>query len=113
MPPSLLLHTTGAKTGAPRTTTLTYAKDGQDYVVVASMGGAPTSPGWYHNLKKEPRAEINVGARRIPVTAQPVLPGDPDYERLWEVVNANNDNRYAGYQQRTTRAIPVVRLTPA
>ena len=112
-PPFLMLHTTGAKTGALRTTALTYARDGKDFVVVASMAGAPTSPGWYHNLKKTPQVEINVGPRRIAATAHPVLPDDPDYQRLWRVVNENNSNHYEAYQQRTTRPIPVVRLTPA
>jgi deazaflavin-dependent oxidoreductase (nitroreductase family) len=113
MPPSLILHTTGAKTGASRSNTLTYARDGQDLLVVASMGGAPTSPGWYHNLKNKPDVEINLGTKRIRATAHPVLPDDPDYERLWRVVNDNNSNQYTVYQGRTTRPIPVVRLTPA
>jgi deazaflavin-dependent oxidoreductase (nitroreductase family) len=56
--------------------------------------------------------EINVGPKRLRVTAQPVLPDDPDYARLWRIVNANNANRYQDYQRRTTRPIPVVRLTP-
>ena len=113
LPPSLLLHTVGAKTGKPRTSTLTYARDGQAYVIVASMGGAPRSPGWYHNLKAHPDVEINVGPKRLPATARAVLPDDPDYPRLWRMVNANNANRYDAYQRRTTRPIPVVKLTPA
>jgi deazaflavin-dependent oxidoreductase (nitroreductase family) len=108
-----MLHTTGAKTGALRSNALTYARDGQDYLVVASMGGAPTSRGWYHNLKNTPQVEINVGTGRIAAIAHPVLPGDPDYQRLWRVVNENNSNHYEAYQQRTARPIPVVRLTPA
>lgn len=113
MAPSLLLHTTGAKSGLPHTTTLTYARDGRGYlVVVASMGGAPTAPGWYHNLRKNSNVEVNVGATRIPVIAYPVLLGDRDYERLWRIVNANNANRYTSYQERTPRPIPVVRLVP-
>ena len=95
LPPSLILHTTGAKTGALRSNTLTYARDGQDFLVVASMGGAPTSPGWYHNLKNKPEVEINVGTKRITATAQPVLPDDPDYERLWRIVNDIN-SQYDG-----------------
>jgi deazaflavin-dependent oxidoreductase (nitroreductase family) len=110
--PSLLLHTVGAKTGKQRTTSLTYARDGSDYLVVASKGGDPKAPGWYHNLKARPDAEINVGPKRFGVTARPVLPGDPDYERLWEIVNKNNSNRYKAYQQKTSRPIPVVVLTP-
>jgi deazaflavin-dependent oxidoreductase (nitroreductase family) len=111
-PPSLLLHTIGAKTGRPRTTALTYARDGDSYLIVASLGGAPRSPGWYHNLKAHPDAEINVGPKRFGVTARPVLSDDPDYERLWRVVNDNNANRYQGYQRRTSRPIPIVVLAP-
>ncbi|BCI83243.1 nitroreductase family deazaflavin-dependent oxidoreductase [Mycobacterium sp. SMC-18] len=112
VPPSLLLHTVGAKTGLARTTSLTYAKDGDAYLVVASKGGEPTAPGWYFNLKAKPDIEINVGTKRIPVTARVVGKDDPDYARLWQIVNKNNANRYAGYQKRTTRPIPVVALTP-
>jgi deazaflavin-dependent oxidoreductase (nitroreductase family) len=112
-PPSLLLHTIGAKTGLRRTTSLTYARDGEDYLIVASKGGDPRSPGWYHNLKAKPDVEINVGPRRFPVTARPVLPDDPDYARLWAIVNKNNANRYANYQSRTSRPIPVIALTPS
>lgn len=111
-PNSLLLHTVGAKTGLPRTSALSYALDGDSYLVVASNGGDPRAPGWYHNLKAQPRVEINVGRRRFPVTAEPVLASDPDYARVWRIVNANNADRYDGYQARTARPIPVVRLTP-
>lgn len=111
LPPSLLLHSTGAKTGKPRTTTLTYARDGDSYLIVASMGGAPRAPGWYHNLKAHPDAEVNVGPKRFAVTTRPVLPDDPDYSRLWRIVNDNNANRYNAYQRRTSRPIPVVVLT--
>ena len=111
--PSLLLHTVGAKTGKARTTSLTYARDGKDYLVVASNGGSPRSPGWYHNLKAHPSVEINVGPKRFGVTAKPVLPDDPDYARLWKIVNKNNSNRYQAYQEKTSRPIPVVVLTPA
>jgi|tagenome__1003787_1003787.scaffolds.fasta_scaffold20074103_2 F420H(2)-dependent quinone reductase len=109
---NLLLRTVGAKSGQPRTNALTYARDGHAYVVVASMGGAPKSPGWYHNLKAAPDAEIQVGTRRIPVRASFVLPGHPDRDRLWDLVNRHNGNRYANYQTLTDRPIPVVVLTP-
>jgi len=111
-PPNLLLHTVGAKTGAQRTNSLTYAKDGDSYLIVASKGGDPKSPGWYHNLKANPQIEINVGPKRFGVTARPVLPDDADYARLWQIVNKNNANRYENYQKRTTRPIAVVVLTP-
>ena len=89
-----------------------YARDGDTYLIVASLGGAPRSPGWYHNLKADPNVDINVGPRRFAVTARPVLPDDTEYARLWQIVNANNANRYAAYQRRTTRPIPIVVLTP-
>jgi F420H(2)-dependent quinone reductase len=110
--PSLLLHTVGAKTGTARTTSLSYARDGGNYLIVASKGGYPKAPGWYHNLKANPRVEINVGPKRFGVTAHPVLPADPDYARLWQIVNKNNGNRYEAYQTKTSRPIPVVVLTP-
>ena len=110
--PSLLLHTVGAKTGTPRTTSLTYARDGDDYLIVASNGGAPRSPGWYHNLKADPNVEINVGPKRFAVTATIVGSDDPDYARRWKLVNDNNNHVYDGYQTRTTRPIPIVALTP-
>ncbi|OBK16411.1 nitroreductase family deazaflavin-dependent oxidoreductase [Mycobacterium asiaticum] len=112
MPPNLLLHTVGAKTGQARTTTLTYARDGDDYLVVASKAGSPRAPGWYHNLKANPDVEINVGSQRFAVTARPVLPDSLDYARLWKLVNANNANRYVEYQKKTSRPIPVIVLTP-
>jgi deazaflavin-dependent oxidoreductase (nitroreductase family) len=111
--PSLLLHTVGAKTGAQRTTSLSYARDGDSYLIVASKGGDPKAPGWYHNLKANPNVEINVGPKRFGVTARAVLPTDADYDRLWQIVNKNNANRYEGYQKKTTRPIPVVVLTPS
>jgi deazaflavin-dependent oxidoreductase (nitroreductase family) len=109
---ALLLRTVGAKSGQPRTNALTYARDGQAYVVVASMGGAPRSPGWYHNLRAKPDVEIQVGPKRMPATARAVLPGDPDRERLWELADKNNGRRYSAYQEHTKRPIPVVVLTP-
>ncbi|MGB8406175.1 MAG: nitroreductase family deazaflavin-dependent oxidoreductase [Mycobacterium sp.] len=112
VPPSLLLHTVGAKTGIARTTSLTYAKDGDSYLVVASKGGEPQAPGWYFNLKADPQIDINVGPKRIGVTARVVGKDDPDYPRMWQLVNKNNADRYEGYQKRTTRPIPVVALTP-
>ena len=111
-PVNLILHTVGAKTGKARDNTLTYAKDGDAYLVVASKGGDPKAPGWYHNLKANPNVEINVGPKRFAVTAKPVLPDSPDYARLWQLVNKNNANRYEGYQTRTSRPIPVIALTP-
>lgn len=111
-PPSLLLHSVGAKTGKPRINTLAYFRDGDRYLVVASNGGADRNPGWYHNLKAHPDVEINVGPKRFPVHAEILLPEAPDYPRLWQTVNANNADRYTAYQKRTSRPIAIIALTP-
>lgn len=112
MPPSLLLHTVGAKTGQPRTTSLTYARDGESYLIVASNGGNERYPGWYHNLRKRPDCEINVGPKRFAVTARRITLDGADYPQLWQLVNKNNANRYNGYQSKTSRPIPIFALAP-
>ncbi len=112
-PPMLLLHSIGAKTGRPRTHSLAYFRDGGDYLIVASNGGAPRNPAWYHNLRAHPDTEINLGPKRIRVTAQALLPDDPDYARRWKLCDSRNAGRYSAYQSKTKRPIPVVRLTPS
>jgi F420H(2)-dependent quinone reductase len=112
IPTSLLLRTIGARSRKDRTDTLTYARDGEDYLVVASMGGAPKAPAWYHNLKAQPQAEITVGAARLAVHARAVKPDDLDYARFWRIVNEANADHYNTYQRRTTRPIAVVVLAP-
>jgi F420H(2)-dependent quinone reductase len=111
--PTLLLHTTGRRSGAPRTNALVYARDRDDYLVVASNGGADKAPGWYFNLRDKPDVEIQIGRSRRPARARIVAPADPDYARLWKIVNDNNRDRYYGYEKMTSRPIPVVALTPA
>jgi F420H(2)-dependent quinone reductase len=110
--PCLLLHTTGRRSGQPRVNSLVYARDGANYVVVASKGGAEQHPGWLHNLRAHPDVEVQVGRERTKGTARIVEPSDPDYARLWKIVNDNNSDRYNGYQKLTTREIPVVVVTP-
>jgi deazaflavin-dependent oxidoreductase (nitroreductase family) len=109
---NLLLRTVGAKTGQHRTNALTYARDGADYLVVASMGGAPKSPGWYFNLRADPDVEIQVGTKRVPVHAHFVEVGDPDRDRLWQLADSKNGGRYTAYQLKTDRQIPLIVLTP-
>ncbi|RMI30964.1 nitroreductase family deazaflavin-dependent oxidoreductase [Nocardia stercoris] len=110
--PTLLLRTVGRKTGKPRTNALTYARDGEAYLVVASNGGAAKPPGWLANLKARPECVIQIGRRRIQATASIELPGDVEYARRWRIVNDNNHDRYDGYQAQTSRPIPVVVLRP-
>jgi deazaflavin-dependent oxidoreductase (nitroreductase family) len=110
--PTLLLRTTGRRSGRERTNSLVYARDGEDLVVVASNGGADRNPAWLHNLRATPKVEVQIGRRRRPATARILTPGDPDYERLWTLADGGNGGRYAAYQRQTERPIPVVVLTP-
>ena len=108
--PTLLLRTTGRKSGAPRTHALIFGRDGADYLVVASMGGAPRHPQWYLNLVATPEAEIQVRASQLLVSARTAdSPGER--ARLWKVMAGIWPN-YDAYQARTEREIPVVVLTP-
>ncbi|MFE3292390.1 nitroreductase family deazaflavin-dependent oxidoreductase [Rhodococcus sp. NPDC059234] len=100
--PCLLLDTVGAKTGQARVSSLTYVRDGDDYVVVASNGGAPRSPGWFFNLRKRPEARIRVGTKGIAVTVRMLGPEDDGYDRLFAAADANNGGRYGGYQRHTS-----------
>jgi deazaflavin-dependent oxidoreductase (nitroreductase family) len=110
--PTLLLRTTGRRSGARRTNGLVYARDGDDFLVVASNGGADRHPAWLHNLRANPAVEIQIGRERRQGTAKVREPSDPDYGRLWKIVNENNRDRYSAYQKQTSRAIPVVVVTP-
>lgn len=107
--PTLLLTTTGRKSGEPRTNALIFGRDGSDYLVVASMGGAPTHPNWYRNLLAQPSAEIQVRSERIRVMARTA--GDAEKPRLWKVMTDGWPN-YDVYQARTDRVIPLIVLSP-
>ncbi len=110
--PCLLLRTTGRRTGRTRTTSLVYARDGEDYLVVPSLGGSDRAPGWLHNVKARRQVGVQVGRRRFPAQATVVGHDDPDFDRLWRIADENNKGRYSRYQARTSRPIPVVRLRP-
>jgi deazaflavin-dependent oxidoreductase (nitroreductase family) len=110
--PTLLLRTTGRRSGATRTNALVYARDGDDYLVVASNGGSDQPPAWLHNLRANPGVEIQVGRERRKGTARVVERSDPECDRLWQIVNENNRDRYSGYEKKTTRPIPVIAITP-
>jgi deazaflavin-dependent oxidoreductase (nitroreductase family) len=110
--PCLLLRTTGRRTGKSRTSALVYARDGEDYVVVASLGGSDHPPAWLHNVRADPHVGVQVGRARSPAVATVVERGDGGYRRLWQAVNDVNRGRYDRYQANTSRPIPLVRLTP-
>ena len=111
--PTLMLRTTGRRSGATRTNSLVYARDGSDYLLVPSNGGADQPPAWLHNLRANPEVEVQVGRERLKGSARIVDASDPDYARLWQVVNENNHDRYNGYQRQTSRPIPVVVVSAA
>ena len=105
--PMLLLHSTGAKTGAERVNPMMYQAVGDGFAVFASKGGHPTNPDWYHNLRANPQAQIEVGEETLDVTAR-VL-GPEEREPIWE----EQKSRYPGfadYEAKTDRVIPVIML---
>jgi F420H(2)-dependent quinone reductase len=105
--PILLLDHVGAKSGVKRTSPLLYIPDGDDLVIVASKGGYPRHPAWFHNLRANPDTTVQVGSERRPVHARVATP--EERARLWpHVVDAYSG--YAEYQGRTGREIPLVIL---
>ncbi len=107
--PILLLTVAGRKTGKRRTTPLLYGRDGDNFVVIASKGGAPQHPAWYLNLKGQ-EAEILVGRKRQRVRAREAE--GEERERLWALM-VSLYRAYDSYQKKTERRIPVVVLAPA
>jgi len=110
--PSLMLRTTGRRSGSPRTAVLIYARDGADFVLVASNDGQDRPPAWFLNVEANPAVGVQVARRRADGRARVVEQGDAGYPRLWRLVNDGNHRRYEGYQRRTTRPIPLVVVTP-
>ncbi|MEV6430659.1 nitroreductase/quinone reductase family protein [Nocardia sp. NPDC051463] len=108
----LYLTTVGAKTGEHRQTPLSYFHDGDDaWLIVASAAGAARHPAWYHNMAAHPdELTATIAGRPLRVTAAQ-LDGER-YEHAWRQIIAAQP-RYAGYQQRTDRILPIIRLTPA
>jgi deazaflavin-dependent oxidoreductase (nitroreductase family) len=105
--PLMILTTTGAKTGQPRTAIVTYHKDGDRYVVAASKSGAPTNPAWYHNLLAHPEATVEVDNQPLMVRATDS--SGPERDRLW------NDHvallpEFGEYPKKTDRIIPMLLL---
>jgi len=104
----LLLTTTGAKSGQPRTHPLVYTRDGDRYVVIASKGGAPTHPSWYQNLRANPEVTVEVGPEAFRAKATPVT-GGPERRRLYDQHAAINPG-FKDYEKRTDRVIPAILL---
>jgi len=108
--PSLLLTTTGRKSGEKYLFPLFYGEVGKSYLVVASKGGAPEHPGWYHNLLANPRVEVQVGTKKLSAIARTAT--GAEREKLWEQA-VKFWPPYADYQKKSAgREIPVVVLDP-
>lgn len=107
--PVLLLTTTGRRSGRARTTPLTFFRDGTDFVVIASNGGADRPPAWWLNLQQNPRAVVATGIDKLNVTFRAASAAERT--RLWVTITDTHAG-YARYQERTSRQIPVVLLTP-
>jgi deazaflavin-dependent oxidoreductase (nitroreductase family) len=106
--PMILIHHVGAKSGTVRVAPLVYfPQDDGSMVIIASKGGAPTNPDWYHNLRANPVFDVEVGTETFPVRATEVVGEERD--AIWEKVVAERPG-FGEYQQKTTRTIPVLRL---
>lgn len=105
--PMVLLTTTGAKSGLQRTSPLVYKSEGDHIVIFASKAGADTHPAWFHNIKANPTVTVEVGAERYEATAREVEGAERD--RLYAEQAAAMPG-FAGYQEQTTRIIPVVEI---
>jgi deazaflavin-dependent oxidoreductase (nitroreductase family) len=104
----ILLTTTGAKSGQPRTAPIAYSTDGDRLVILASKGGAPTNPDWYHNLLAHPIVTVELGTEQFQACAS-VVTDEQEYERLY-AQHAGLMPGFAEYRKKTTRKIPVVIL---
>jgi F420H(2)-dependent quinone reductase len=108
-PPMLLLDHVGAKSATHRTSPLVYGVDGDSWVLVASKGGYPKNPAWFHNLLANPDTTVQIGSRRQAVQAR--VADSAERKRLWPLM-LKVYGGYADYQRRTEREIPLVILTP-
>jgi len=107
--PILILNTVGRKSGKKRATPLLYAVDGENFVIIASKGGAPSHPAWYLNLMANPDATVEVKGREVRVTAEQVE--GEEKMRLWQKM-AELYPTYDDYQKKTERQIPLLILRP-
>lgn len=107
--PVLILHHVGRRSGERRQTPLIYLRDGEDLVVVGSMGGSPKHPAWYRNVRDAPDVEVEIRGRRHPVRAREA--DAAERERLWPAL-LEMWPAWEDYTRRTERAFPVLILTP-
>ena len=103
----VILTTKGAKSGAIHESPIVFSRDGGQYVIIASKGGAPANPNWYHNLKAHPEVIVEIGGEKFKARAREA--GDDEYERLYQN-HAKNMPAFNDYRKKTTRKIPVMIL---
>ncbi len=103
----LILTTKGARSKEERTTPLVYSREGDHYVIVASKGGAPTHPHWFHNLREHPDVTVEVNGEKFKARAR--IEDGEHYERLYQQ-HASKNPTFNEYRTKTTRKIPVVVL---
>lgn len=108
--PLLLLDTTGAKSGQPRTHPLVYYREGGRLFIFATKAGAPTNPDWYHNIIAHPDVTVEIGTEKYPATG--VVLAEEERARIYSKQAAASE-RFAVYERTTTRKIPVVELVAA
>jgi deazaflavin-dependent oxidoreductase (nitroreductase family) len=104
----LLLHTTGARSGQPRTNPLVYVTDGDHLIVTASKGGADSNPDWYYNLLANPDVTVELGSEQFQARAR-VVTEEPERSRLYARM-VEHRSGFAEYEQKTSRKIPTVIL---
>jgi deazaflavin-dependent oxidoreductase (nitroreductase family) len=105
--PVLILTTKGARSGQTRENPLVYSRHGDNYVIVASKGGAPTNPAWYHNLRTHPEVTVEIGGEGFKARAH--MQDGEEYERLFQR-HADLNPGFHDYKKKTTRKLPVIVL---
>lgn len=109
--PLLIMTSKGARTGTPRRAILTYHRDGDDYIVAGTAGGAPTTPSWVHNIQADPDVTVEVDNEEFDATATSLVDG-PERDRLWDD-HVRALPWFVDYPAQTGRLIPMIRLTLA
>jgi deazaflavin-dependent oxidoreductase (nitroreductase family) len=107
--PLLVMITTGAKSGQPRRSIVTYSRDGEDYMVAGTAGGSPKDPAWVSNVRVNPDVTIEIHGVEHPATAT-IVP-EPDRKRLWDR-HVQELPWFGPYESKTDRPFPMIRLHP-
>ena len=108
--PLLIMTSKGARTGTPRRAILTYHRDGDDYIVAGTAGGAPTTPSWVHNVQADPVVTVEVDNQHLDATASSIVEG-AERDRLWDD-HVRALPWFVDYPAQTGRLIPMIRLSP-